>query len=153
MLGCWSQPQARNITRNMYTMSGEGGRSMGKCSQHEKRCLQHGKKCSQHGKRCSQHDKSFRNIGKGVRNIRNTLCNITIRRLICFLIRIVWLGRCPMLAPRSDVRVLAVAYRKTQNVWHYRSGYSITCGGKLQASWWRQNWALIRSCTWKQRHR
>jgi hypothetical protein len=45
---------------------------------------------------------------KGVRNIRNTLRNIMIRRVICFLIRIVWLRRCPILAPISDVRVLAV---------------------------------------------
>jgi hypothetical protein len=36
-------------------------------------------------------------MGKGVRNIRNMLRNIMIRRLICFLIRNVWLRRCPML--------------------------------------------------------
>jgi hypothetical protein len=54
------------------------------------------KKCSQHRKRCSQHEKS----------VRNTLRNIMIRRLICFLIRIMWLGRCPMLAPGSDIRAL-----------------------------------------------
>jgi hypothetical protein len=115
---------------------GRGGRNMekvatslatctlcqGRGAQHEKvfatceKMFATCKKCSQHGKRCSQHGKSFRYIGKGVRNIRNTLCNIMIRRLICFLIRIVWLGRCPMLAPRLDVRALAVAYRKTQNV-------------------------------------
>jgi hypothetical protein len=52
--------------------------------------------------------KGVRNMGKGDCNIRNMLGNIMIRRLICFLIRIVWLGRCPMLAPRSDVRALAV---------------------------------------------
>jgi hypothetical protein len=56
---------------------------------------------AQHGKKCSQH-------GKSVRNIRNTLRNIMIWRPICFLIRIVWLGRCPMLAPGSDVWALAV---------------------------------------------
>jgi hypothetical protein len=56
------------------------------------------KRCSQHGKRCSQHGKS----------VRYTLRNIMIRRLICFLIRIVRLRRCPMLAPGSDVRALEV---------------------------------------------
>jgi hypothetical protein len=46
-----------------------------------------------HGKMCSQHGKCLLNIGKGVRNIRNTLRNIMIRRLICFLIRIMWLEK------------------------------------------------------------
>jgi hypothetical protein len=54
--------------------------------------------------------KVFATWEKGVRNIRNTLLNIMIRQQICFLIRIMWLGRCPMLAPRSDVRPLAVPY-------------------------------------------
>jgi hypothetical protein len=49
----------------------------------------------------SQHEKS-------VRNIRNTFRNIMIRRLICFLIRIVWLGRCPILTLGSDVQMVAV---------------------------------------------
>jgi hypothetical protein len=94
MFGCWLQharhklatcsPQTRNIARNMYTMSGEEGGA--------------------------QHEKSVRNMGKGIHNIRNTLCNIMIRRPTCFMIRIVWLGRCPMLAPGSDVRALAVPY-------------------------------------------
>jgi hypothetical protein len=75
-------PQVRNIARNMYTMSGEegGARNMGK---------------------------RVRNMGKCVRNVRNTLDNIMIRRLICFLIRIVWLGRCHMLAPGSNVDFLS----------------------------------------------
>jgi t-SNARE complex subunit (syntaxin) len=51
--------------------------------------------------------KGVRNMGKGVRNIRNTLRNIMIRRLICFLIQIVWLRRCPILALGS---VLALAF-------------------------------------------
>jgi hypothetical protein len=99
MFGYWSQharhklatcsPQTRNIARNMYTMLGKegGGRNMEKC-------LQHGK--------------SFRNMGKAVRNIPNMLRNIMIRQLICFMIRIVWLEMCLMLAPGSDVRALAV---------------------------------------------
>jgi hypothetical protein len=41
--------------------------------------------------------KSVRSTRKVVRNIRNTFRNIMIRRLICFLIRIVWLRRCPIL--------------------------------------------------------
>jgi hypothetical protein len=35
-----------------------------------------------------------------------------IRWLICFITRIVWLGRCPMLAPGSDVRALAALFIK-----------------------------------------
>jgi hypothetical protein len=54
--------------------------------------------------------KGVRNMRKGVRNIRNTLRNIMIQRLICFLIRIVWLRRCPILAPGSDVPALAVPF-------------------------------------------
>jgi hypothetical protein len=62
---------------------------------------------------------------KGVHNIRSTLCNIMIRRLICFLIRIVWLRRYPILAPGSDVRALAVPlYKGTKRV------YSYLCKGK-----------------------
>jgi hypothetical protein len=56
--------------------------------------------------------KGVRNMGKVVRNIRNTLRNIMIQRLICFLIRIVWLRRCPILAPGSDVRALAVPFKE-----------------------------------------
>jgi hypothetical protein len=56
--------------------------------------------------------KGVRNMRKGVRNIRNTLRNIIIQRLICFLIRIVWLRRCPILVPGSDVRALAVPFSK-----------------------------------------
>jgi hypothetical protein len=82
-----SSQHARNITRNMYTMSGEegGGATWKKCSQHRKSCSQHGKSVrntmfgcwsqharhklvtctlcqgwregAQHGKRCSQHGK------------------------------------------------------------------------------------------------
>jgi hypothetical protein len=106
MFGCWSQharhklvtcsPQTRNITRNMYTMSGEEGGA------------QHGKSVRNMGKGVRNMGKGVRNMRKGVRNIRNTLRNIMIRRLICFLIRIVWLRRCPIQAPGSDVRALAV---------------------------------------------
>jgi hypothetical protein len=56
--------------------------------------------------------KGVRNMRKGVRNIRNTFRNIMIQRLICFLIRIVWLRRCPILSPGSDVRALAVPCEK-----------------------------------------
>jgi hypothetical protein len=115
-------PQARNMFATnsqhrsqhvYYVREGERG------AQHEKvfatweKVFTTWKKCSQHEERCSQHGKSFRNMGKGVRYIRNTLRNIMIRRLICFLIRIVWLKRCPMLAPESDVRALAVPISKT----------------------------------------
>jgi hypothetical protein len=96
MFGCWSQharhklatclSQTRNIARNMYTMSGEeGGGATWK---------------------------SVCNMGKGVRNTRNKLRNII---LICFLIRIMWLGRCPMLAAGSDIRALAVPKKEIEN--------------------------------------
>jgi hypothetical protein len=62
----------------------------------------------QHGKSVHNMGKCVQNMGRSVRNIRNTLRNIMIRRLVCFLIRIVWLGRCLMLAPDSDARALAV---------------------------------------------
>jgi hypothetical protein len=140
MFGWWSQhtrhkittcsPQSRNIARNMYNMSGEegGGATWKSVRNMEKlfatRCLDIGRNMfatkSQHrsqqvhyvreGGRGAQHRKSIRNMGKGVRNICNTLRNIMVRQLICFLIRIVWLGRCPMLASGSDVRALAVPF-------------------------------------------
>jgi hypothetical protein len=69
---------------------------------------QHGKSVRNMGKGVRNMGKGVRNMRKGVRNIRNTLRNIMIRRLICFLIRIVWLRRCPIQAPGSDVRALAV---------------------------------------------
>jgi hypothetical protein len=64
------------------------------------------------GKGVRNMGKGVRNIGKVVRNIRDTLRNVMIQRLICFLIRIVWPRRCPILAPGSDVRALAVPQNK-----------------------------------------
>jgi hypothetical protein len=68
MFGCWSQharhklatcsPQTRNITRNMYTMSGE-----------EEEGAQHGKNVRNMGKGIRNMEKGVRNMGKGVRNI------------------------------------------------------------------------------------
>jgi hypothetical protein len=75
----------------------------------------------------AQHGKSVRNLGKGVRNMEKVFATwekvfTTWKKclqhasqhhdltLICFLIRIVWLGRCPMLVPGSDVRTLTVPY-------------------------------------------
>jgi hypothetical protein len=64
--------------------------------------------------------KNVRGMRKGVRNIRDTLRNVMIRRLICFLIRIVWLGRCSMLVPGSDVRALADPRSKSEGLYPLR---------------------------------
>jgi hypothetical protein len=95
MLATSSQHVATNSQHRSqhvhYVREGGRGRNMEKVFATWENVFATWKKFSQLEKRCSQHGKSFRNMRKGVRNIRNTLHNIKIRRLICFLIRIVWL--------------------------------------------------------------
>jgi hypothetical protein len=71
MFGCWSQhsrhklvtcsQHTRNITCNIYTISGEegGGRNMENVFAACENVFATWKKCSQHGKRCSQHGKRW----------------------------------------------------------------------------------------------
>jgi hypothetical protein len=106
MLATSSQHVRHKLVTSLATCTLCQGRRVG---------AQHGKSVRNMGKGIRYMEKGVRNMGKcvrnmrkGVRNIRNTLRNIMIRRLICFLIRIMWLRRCPILAPGSDVRVLAV---------------------------------------------